>query len=93
MPNEICENRPAEDTTDMADNHYLVQGHLEGEAYDYTEYVLAPAAYEAETKFKEWLGKQHAGERVFVTLVVQIPGPPIAIFSEEELRENIKPIE
>jgi hypothetical protein len=84
-----------EDHSQMASNDYLVCGRLDGWSNDIVEYVQAPTAVEAEDIFRDWIldKYQSAGVEVFFESVIQISGPPIAIFDEEGVRENIQPIQ
>ena len=90
-PQEQTEaNEPTNDN-----NHYIVTGRFEcGD--DNTRYVLAPTAMEAEDKFRKWMvaedpDQEDGAEAVIVALVVQIPGPPIAIYADD-VEENPQPL-
>jgi hypothetical protein len=80
---------------DNNDNHYIVTGRFEC-SDDNTRYVLAPTAMEAEDKFRKWMvaedpDQEDGAEAVIVALVVQIPGPPIAIYADD-VEENPQPL-
>lgn len=89
------QEQPAVDAPTNGNNHYIVTGRFEC-SDDNTRYVLAPTAMEAEDKFRAWMvaedpDQEDGAEAVIVALVVQIPGPPIAIYAED-VEENPQPL-
>ena len=70
----------------IENNHYVVLSHCDGEYLDKPDYVLAQTADEAECIVKEHYGKGVV--EVFVTMIIQTPGPPIAIFDDEGVADT-----
>ena len=80
----------------IGNNHYIVTGRISC-CENLTKYVLAPAAVNAEDKFRDYLlscpiNKDEPRDSVVFELVIQIPGPPIAIYSDDEFIENPEPL-
>jgi hypothetical protein len=98
---EMVEDAPPQEQTEAneptnGNNHYIVTGRIVC-CENMTKYVVATTAVEAEDKFRDFLlsaeiNKDEPRDSVIFELVIQIPGPPIAIYSEDELIENPEPL-
>lgn len=76
---------------DLKENHYVVSAHLEGDQ-DTPFYVKAPTALMAEVICGEYL-EQSPDEKLIVTSVVHLPGPPVELHTRDGAIQNPNPIE
>ena len=76
--------------------HWLVTAHAQ-DCEDETHYVLAGSALKAENAVKKHIEDQmreenQPTEEVYVTMVAELPGPPVRIYVESHVTVKPKPI-